>query len=253
MSNYVNVDSPELENKRWLPHKDYQFAKSTLSAEIAASELALCAQDYPVFISQKGDQFTLLALFGMEKGNNAYINKRGNWLARYIPVEIRINPFSYRHNSNSELELVVNAHSRRVVSGTAGEAFVDNGGNLAPKLGKFQHSLQAIAASKVTSHKMCTLLQKHELLVPWASTESYRKTTEISEPLYAVNEPALAKLADDAVLELHKAGAMGFCYSLILSQLNMRAVDEFSQLHAEDKQDIGHTKNVEAIDLDSLL
>ena len=72
----------------------FSFAAETNSVYIAAVEFPRAAAEYPIVFGRdaQGQVFPLV-LLGLRKGQNLFVNKDGQWDARYIPAYARRYPF----------------------------------------------------------------------------------------------------------------------------------------------------------------
>jgi len=76
------------------PVKNYSFTKNTNSLYIAAVEFLRASKEYPiVFAKSKDDTLFPVVILGLKNNQNLYIDKKGKWLANYIPAYIRRYPF----------------------------------------------------------------------------------------------------------------------------------------------------------------
>lgn len=74
--------------------KDYRHTSKTNSVYIAAIEFSRVASEYPiVFCNGDDDTVFPVAILGLRKDENLYINELGEWQARYIPAYVRRYPF----------------------------------------------------------------------------------------------------------------------------------------------------------------
>ena len=76
------------------PVKNYSFTKNTNSLYIAAIEFLRASKEYLiVFTKSKDDTLFPVVILGLKNNQNLYIDKKGKWLANYIPAYIRRYPF----------------------------------------------------------------------------------------------------------------------------------------------------------------
>ena len=76
------------------PVSNYKHTSETNSLYIAAIEFIKAANEYPiVFGIGTDDSIFPVVILGLRKNQNLYINKKGEWLAKYIPAYVRRYPF----------------------------------------------------------------------------------------------------------------------------------------------------------------
>ncbi len=73
---------------------NFKHTSETNSLYIAAVEFIKAANEYPiVFGTGKDESVFPVVILGLRKNENLYVNKKGEWLAKYIPAYIRRYPF----------------------------------------------------------------------------------------------------------------------------------------------------------------
>ena len=72
----------------------YQHTKETNSVYIAAIEFLRVSKEYPIVFAQGADEKVFpVALLGLRKNENLFVDDKGNWTANYIPAYVRRYPF----------------------------------------------------------------------------------------------------------------------------------------------------------------
>jgi len=73
---------------------NYKHTSETNSLYIAAIEFIKAANEYPIVFGIGADDSVFpVVILGLRKNENLYINKKGEWLANYIPAYVRRYPF----------------------------------------------------------------------------------------------------------------------------------------------------------------
>lgn len=76
------------------PIAGYGFAAHTNSLYIAAVEFARAAAEYPIVFGRDAAGVVFpVVLLGLKRDQNLFVNKQGEWQARYIPAYARRYPF----------------------------------------------------------------------------------------------------------------------------------------------------------------
>lgn len=86
------LDSRRHGDVRYRGVPGYDFAREVTSAPLAASEIAQAAREFPVVFAASG-KLLPVALFAMQRGENAFVGEDGSWQADYVPAHIRRYPF----------------------------------------------------------------------------------------------------------------------------------------------------------------
>jgi SapC protein len=72
----------------------FQHTKETNSVYIAAIEFLQVSKEYPIVFSKGADEKIFpVALLGLRKNENLFVNEKGKWTADYIPAYVRRYPF----------------------------------------------------------------------------------------------------------------------------------------------------------------
>jgi len=72
----------------------YQHTKETNSIYIAAVEFLQISKEYPiVFAADANKKVFPVALLGLQKNKNLFVDNKGKWTANYIPAYVRRYPF----------------------------------------------------------------------------------------------------------------------------------------------------------------
>ncbi len=217
---------PQLLNN--IQHKDLrvitqrgaQWGDDFMSAPVTVDEFRKLQAHYPI-VFQPDDKGGMVpaALFGLQEGENLFLNGQG-WQADYVPLSVQRLPFSIGI-ADDELRMMVDMDSKRIASGAEGEAvFLPHGGttdfteNANAVLRTLHEGLQA------TSDFVQTLLE-HDLL------ESF--VLDVERPdgshgqlvgFFIIHEERLAALDAATVALLHQADYLQPIYMAIASLSN---------------------------------
>jgi hypothetical protein len=83
------------------PIDNYNHTRDTNSVYIAAIEFPKAAKEYPiVFAKAAGDEIFPVVLLGLKDKENLFLDKKGEWLANYIPAYVRRYPFILASGAN---------------------------------------------------------------------------------------------------------------------------------------------------------
>ena len=129
---------------------DARFASKNQAVPLLATEFPEACLEYPiVFTKDKDDQWMGLALTGLTAERNAFVNAKGAWTGRYMPLSVRRYPFILAEGADQQLSLAADLSAPQL--GSEGQALFDNTGeptelarSILNTLGEFQ------AQAKVT-------------------------------------------------------------------------------------------------------
>ncbi len=219
----ANVQVLDKDKHRQLRYNNGQLfsaiAKSHV-VQITVFELAKVAAEYPIaFIKDRSTgQFHLVALLGLQPQENLFIQDE-QWLANYIPLQIRATPFGLSPHPNDENKhlLCVDLDSPLIGEST-GDALFDEEGNQTNLLVEKSESISQLREQSAISQKFINILIKKDLLSPQSLSIKQQDGEEYSlTGLYAINEANLNQLSAESFLELRQLGFISSIYACLFS------------------------------------
>lgn len=221
---------PQLLNN--IQHKDLriitrrgaQWGDDIMSAPVTVDEFRKLQAHYPIVFQPDGKGgFVPAALFGLQEGENLFLNEQG-WEADYLPLSVQRLPFSIGI-ADDELRMMVDMDSKRISHGAEGEAvFLPHGGTT-----DFTENANAVLRTLheglQTTTDFVQTLRQHELL------ESF--VLDVERPdgsrgqlvgFYIIHEERLAALDTATVGLLHQADYLQPIYMAIASLSNFTAL-----------------------------
>jgi len=108
---------------RVITQRGAQWGDDFMSAPVTVDEFRKLQAHYPIVFQPDGNGgFVPTALFGLEQGQNLFLNPNGEgWDADYLPLSVQRLPFSIGI-ADDELRMMVDMDSKRVSHGAEGEA-----------------------------------------------------------------------------------------------------------------------------------
>lgn len=233
----VPLQSSEHADLRLLPVTDYSFARSELVAQIVIDEIADVAREYPI-VFPKGSALPV-ALMGVEKESNAYVGANGEWLASYVPAQLRHYPLAIARLPDAAQpaaapggSTVPDAPERFVVlidldsplvSTKAGEPLFNAEGKPGPVAAQKMRLMEQMPGRARLTQRLVQAIEAAGLLTERAirirrAGEADRHVTG----LRVIDESALNKLDDAVFNQLRASGAIPLVYASLLSWANFR-------------------------------
>ncbi|KQV91971.1 SapC family protein [Pelomonas sp. Root1237] len=217
---------PQLLNN--IQHKDLRvitqrgakWGDDIMSAPVTVDEFRKLQAHYPIVFQTDGKGgFAPAALFGLQEGENLFLNEQG-WDADYLPLSVQRLPFSIGI-ADDELRMMVDMDSKRVSPGAEGEAvFLPHGGTT-DFTENANSVLRTLHEGLQTTTDFVQTLTQHELL------ESF--VLDVERPdgsrgqlvgYYIIHEERLAALDASTVGLLHQADYLQPIYMAIASLSN---------------------------------
>ncbi|MFC3120967.1 SapC family protein [Agaribacter flavus] len=219
--NYIPLDKAKHSALKVAPRTEFSFAAKTHLAAATIREYAQLAGTMPVvFIKDPNtNNVHSVAMLGLEQGKNLFWHD-DQWQAAHVPLNIQRYPFDIRPDGD-KLGVFIDENSS--LFGDEGDALFTEDGEPSEALKARQQFLADLANSEVLNQRFVKEIQALDLLdeiqvrIRYTNGQN-RNVTGI----FTINEKKLLELSDEKVLEMHKAGFLGACYSVMLSlgQLN---------------------------------
>jgi len=212
-----------------LTHKDLRvftqrgarWGDDVMSCPVTPEEFRSLQAHYPIVFQPDGQgSFLPVALFGLQEGQNLFLDETG-WDADYLPLAMRRMPFSIGV-AQDELRMMVDMASPRIARGAEGEAvFLPQGGN-SELLETANSVLRALHEGLQATPEFIQALVGNDLL------ESF--VLDVERPdgshgelvgFYTIHEERLAGLDAGTVGLLHQAEYLQPIYMAIGSLSNL--------------------------------
>lgn len=197
----------------------YAFAARTNALPIASSEFAEAARDYPiVFVGEEGGPFNVAALVGLQDQHNLMIDADGRWApGTYIPAFARRYPFVLAKTASDDKLTVCIDEVYPGLGTEQGEALFDADGGETPYLKRVLEFLQRFHAEAQRTTTFATRLKELGLLVPKIINVERAGQRQGLRGLWIVDAARLRQIDDARVVELFRAGYLGWVEAHLLS------------------------------------
>lgn len=210
-----------------------EYGDSVNQTMVFPTEFAEIQREYPIlFRKNEAGEFYAIALLGLDKGENLFLNERG-WQARYVPAIHQRGPFIIgfqNQDSGGEMRrepvVYVDLDDPRVSTDEGQPLFLQHGGS-SPYLQHVSHVLKVINRGTEISKPMFAAFQTAELIEPAMLEIRLDEHTVYKVPeVFSINEEALAGLKGEALEHLHGAGYLRAAYLVLASIANVSRLIE---------------------------
>lgn len=205
---------------RVITRRGAQWGDAVMSCPATPDEFRHLQAHYPI-VFQKDDQgkFQPIVLFGLEDGENVFLDANG-WNAEYLPLAMRRMPFVIGV-AEDELRMLVDMSSPRISQGAEGEAvFLPHGGN-SEYLEQSNSVLKALHEGIQATPEFVQTLIAHDLLESFVlNVERPDGTQGRLVGLYTIHEERLASLDAATIGLLHQADFLQPIYMVLASMAN---------------------------------
>jgi hypothetical protein len=198
------------------------WGDDVMSCPVTPDEFRSLQAHYPIVFQQNGQgSFLPVVLFGLQEGQNLFLNDKG-WDAGYLPLAMRRMPFSIGV-AQDELRMMVDMASPRIARGGAeGEAvFLPQGGN-SELLESANSVLRALHEGLQATPEFIEALVSNGLLESFVfNVERLDGSQGELVGYYTIREERLTALDAGTVALLHQADYLQPIYMAIASLSNL--------------------------------
>lgn len=185
----------------------------------------------PIAFLLKDEEYSLVAVLGLEPSTNYFLSADGQWRGNYVPALYRGYPFVLASNEkDKQLILCINEDSGLLREDDSAESILDDNGELSPFVKQIVDLLTTVASGRRSIAVACRCMAKHNLFKPWDIEIELKDGKKCIEGLFCVDEAAFNKLPDEAHIELRKSGALSVIYSQLLSMIRISDLIQFAQV-----------------------
>ncbi len=226
--NIVALDRVTHRDLHFNPNQTYAFAAQMMVTPIVAGEANLIAREYPLLFALQPDRLPL-ALLGVDKDRNAYVDANGHWLARYIPAHLRRYPFMLADSAATpdaegarNFTVMIDSAAPHL-QGNQGSALLGAAGEPTAILQQVQQVLMSLQRDELRTRKLVTEIESAGLLRERVLEARPKKGKPFAlEGLRIIDKEKFAALPADTLLSLHQSGALALIYAHLLSLNNLQ-------------------------------
>jgi hypothetical protein len=235
-------------DKRWLSARLQDYAGNNPVLGLAMGELVAAVAHYPLAFVRGADQAcALVALVGLQQGQNLMIGANGQWLAPYVPALVRAYPFAVGRTEDGQQLLCVDESIALAGDGQTGERFFDDNGALAAPVQQVLAFLNQLESSRAITITAANALFDAGVLEPWTIQIEGLASEHWLPGLLRINEAALNALPNEKFLELRHVGALPLAYGQMLSTGNLQKLVDLARVHVQRAQSAAAQAPVQAV------
>lgn len=201
-------------------HPTFNFAATTNSVPLLASEFTLACKHYPiVFTITEGAQ--PVALLGLRNNDNLFVDAEGQWAAsHHIPAYVRRYPFIFMESADqSQFTLCIDEAATAFVPGTDNPFFKD--GNPTDMTHKALDFCRAFQGDHVYTQEFAKAIVEADLLIENRADITLNSGEKISLAGFRViDEKRFNALPDATFLNWRDRGWLPLVYCHLMSASN---------------------------------
>lgn len=221
-------------DKRWKRSASYSFATSDAVAPLVVQELSRACMIMPIGFVQAADGFQLVAVQGLQPGQNLWLAPDGRWFGPYIPAVYRSYPFVLAKSDDEAARRVLCIREDSdLITDTEGERFFDEDGKPAKPVQDVLKFLELLSNNTQQTAALCAILTAHNLIQPWNIQLKTADGEQQVKGLFRVDEAALNALPANAFETLRKGGVLPLVYCQLLSMQHINTLGKLANRQAQ--------------------
>lgn len=158
MPRYEPVAASTHATQRWKRYSSYAFAATDAVAPLVVQELPKACMHLALAFIPQGENYTPVAVLGLQTGQNLFVAPDGRWLGGYTPAAYRGHPFALANTPDGQQVLCVDADSG-LLTDIGGEAFFDEQSQPSQPVKDVMSFLQQVHANRAATERICAALQ----------------------------------------------------------------------------------------------
>ena len=206
----------------------YAHTKETNSVYIAAIEFLQVSREYPIVFAKDGEgKLFPLALLGLEKSQNVFVDKKGAWVADYIPAYVRRYPFilATAEDKKDNFTVCIDESFPGFNTAKEGNALFNDKGEQSDILSQAVDFLKDYQTHVNLTALFCENLSKLDILEPMqANIERATGEKTTLGGFMGVNRDKLKALKPAKLAELLKSDQMELVFAHLASLSNIKTL-----------------------------
>jgi hypothetical protein len=224
----VPLHNTEHANLRIATGFGFGYTSGIHAVYVTLAELPLVVRDYPIVFVMQGDELCPIAMLGLKRGENLFVDEQGAWQADYVPAYLRRYPFILADRPDNADQIVcMDADCPAVNTGEGERLFMEDGsqsrylsrsiGFLREYQAHYQHTRKAVARLA----ELGLLEDTHAVIEPPGGKDKARV-----DGFMTVKRERLAELAPEKLAGLLENGLLDAIF------LHRLSLDNFTRLLA---------------------
>ena len=200
------------------PVKDFNHTKETNSLYIAAVEFLKACKEYPIVFakSPQDDSVFPVVLLGLKGNQNLFVNKKGEWLANYIPAYVRRYPFilATDNTDGGNFAVCIDESYPGFNIDKKGQKLFDKKGVESKLLQQSLEFLKDYQSQIQLTNLFCKTLNELDILEPMQANIEIKGGEKLSlAGFMGVNRSKLKAIKPDKLAELVKTDQLELIYA----------------------------------------
>lgn len=213
---------------------DHSPARGMNSMYVNAVEMIDVCREYPIVFVRAGDaeagkpptDIAPMAVLGLKRGENLYLEADGSWAASYVPALLRIYPFAMVRTDETNYVICFD-RDWSGFSEQEGQPLFDDQGQATEFLKGVQSYLETLDVEMQRTRALGKRLLELDILQEMRFDATLEGGQSLSiDGFMAIDDKKLAELPEATVMELHRSGMLALIHAHLVSMGNMRRLVE---------------------------
>jgi hypothetical protein len=199
------------------------YAAKTNSVPLTGNEFAAAARQLPIlFVPDAKKNPSPIALLGLRKEENLFVDANGTWSGGYVPAFIRRYPFVLVDKGTPGDFMVGIDEAYAGFNTDDGDPLFADDGTDGPALKRAVEFLNAYQIEAKKTQDFLAQIQRLDLLIPRVINVTQKNGAKFSLNGFSViDEARLSKLDDKEIGTLMRNGHLGWIYMHLVSIANI--------------------------------
>ena len=208
----------------------YRFAVGSQTVLLAAVEFFDSCRQFPiVFVPSSNQRILPVALLGLERNENLFVDDRGAWLGQYVPAYIRRYPFITSDGEDGQVRVCID-EAFDGLNREGGAPLFENGVPTV-RMNEIQAFLQDYLLQMRKTEEFCASLVESGLLGRIEAQANLADGRHYNlNGMLMVDEQRLTQLPDTDVVRLFRGGILGWIHAHLLSLRNLDRLPALKQV-----------------------
>ena len=211
-----------------------------------ASEIGVVPHRYTLGFVKQGEDYQLVALVGLEKDRNLYVDLKGRWLSEYIPATLRCYPFILADHKENEDEKVLCIDQDCLTEDTDAPRLFKDDGEQDENFTEVFNFLIRCNQDRETTQAACNALADSGVIEAWPLNVQKGEEEGVTsiEGLCRINEAKLNSLEAAEFAGLRETGAFSLAYAQLFSMPQLRQLNRRHQFLALQQDQLDNNQEV---------
>ena len=209
---------------RFHPVTDYRFALGQQFVPLSYTEILEAAKHYPIVIPAPEQGRLPIALLGLARGRNAFVDEDGRWTAPMVPAHIQRYPFilGAAEGAGEDFVVMVDREAPHF-EGEQGEPLFSEDGKPAAVLQRVMDFLTRFQQETALTEQFVAALRTADVLAlqEVAGQRQGKRGAPLVTGFQVVQQERLDALSDETFLDWRRRGVLPLVYAHLASLSNV--------------------------------